>query len=294
MLEYIQMFVEHLYEREYFSRNTILSYERDLKSFAAFMQNMGISDLKKVNTTNAMSFIFWLQDEGKSNSTISRNTASLRTFFKYMIKWGIVKDNPCLDIEVPKVEKRPPKIMTAEEVEILLGQPCENDEKGLRDRAMLELLYATGIRVSELINIEISDIDLAIQAVKCRTGTKMRIIPIGSKAVYALDIYINSVRKKMIKNPREKKLFVNCSGLPMSRQGFWKIIKEYAKKAEISSDITPHILRHSFAVHLIENGADIQVVSEMLGHSDISTTQMYVYMNKEKVREVYAKSHPRF
>ena len=186
-----------------------------------------------------------------------------------------------------------PAILSLSDVERLLEQPDITDVKGIRDKAMLEVLYATGMRVTELISLEISDINMEMEYLSCKNGEKTRIIPLGSKALEALDEYLRKARMSMLRDEREKTLFVNCFGHPMTRQGFWKIIKVYAKKAGIKEDITPHMLRHSFAVHLIENGADLQAVQEMMGHSDISTTQMYARLNKNRLKDVYSKTHPR-
>lgn len=274
------------------SDNTVESYQRDIRGFLRYIKKCGIQTLDTINKTNVMAYLFELEKNGKSNATVSRNIASIRGFFQYLFKEGLVGSNPTEKIEPPKAEKKLPEILSLEKVELLLNQPSETDAKGIRDKAMMELLYATGIRVSELIALKITDISLALEYIRCGKSRE-RIIPIGSKAVEALQKYLDEARFKMVHNDTENALFVNCNGHAMTRQGFWKILKSYSQKANITEDITPHMLRHSFAVHLIENGADLQSVSEMLGHSDVSTTQMYMKMQKGKLREVYAKAHPR-
>lgn len=286
-------FTSYMREDKHSSENTILSYGRDLKGFLRFLENNGIQSLKKVNRTNIMAYIYDLQEKNKAGATVSRNIASLRAFFHYLYMNDIVSENPAARLETPKVEKKIPEILSLEKVELLLEQPETTDLKGLRDKAMLETLYATGIRVTELISLKKEDVNLTLEFIKCSSRGKVRVIPLGSKAKVALQNYLDWAREKMISSPLEDTFFVNCNGNPMTRQGFWKIIKSYAKKAGIQEDITPHMLRHSFAVHLIENGADLQSVQEMLGHSDISTTQVYAKLNKLKLKNVYTKTHPR-
>lgn len=293
MEEKIADFIEYLKNYKSASENTILSYERDLKSFCNFLKKSGIGKPDKVNRTNMIAYLYEMEKKKRATATISRNIASLRAFFQYLVKEGVAEKNPALGLELPKVERKFPEILSLEKVELLLEQPTDTDAKGIRDKAMLELLYATGIRVTELISLKVIDVSLSMEYIKCTGHDKVRIIPLGSKAVKALEQYINTVRQTMIKDPNETILFVNYNGNPMTRQGFWKIMKSYAKKAGITEDITPHMLRHSFAVHLIENGADLQSVQEMLGHSDISTTQIYARLKRSKLKEVYAKAHPR-
>lgn len=218
--------------------------------------------------------------------------ATIRAFYKSNIKRGIVEIDPTIDIESPKIEKKLPEVLTIDEVEMLLAMPNELEPKGARDKAMLEVLYATGIRVTELINLDIEDVNILLGYIKC-SGVKERIVPIGKLATEALDNYINRFRHYFIKNTQEQALFLNLRGERLTRQGFWKVIKQYANQANINKEITPHTLRHSFAVHLIENGADLKSVQQMLGHSDISTTQIYTEMLKNKISDVYKKSHPR-
>ena len=286
-------FTEYLRNEKKSSENTVLSYARDLRGFCGFMKESGVKDPAKVNRTNVMAYVYELQKQHKAGSTVSRNIASLRAFFQFLQRKGRVTDNPAIELELPKVEKRTPEILSLEKVELLLEQPCGEEDKEVRDKAMLELLYATGIRVTELISLRVEDINLSLEYIRCGDENKSRIIPIGAQAKLSLRRYMEKVREHMVLRQEEDVLFVNCNGRPMTRQGFWKIIKAYAKKAGIEEDITPHMLRHSFAAHLIENGADLRSVQEMLGHSDISTTQIYTRLTNQKLKNVYAKAHPR-
>lgn len=294
MRRLINDFTEYLKTEKGASANTITSYERDLRYFSNYLNTIGVNKFENVNKTSVMSYIYELQKKNKSSSTISRNIASLRSFFNYHNENGKLKINPLKDFESPKVCKKPPEILTLNEVETLLNQPNCLTKKGIRDKAMLEVLYATGIRVTELISLKTTDIDLKLEYLRCGDGIqKGRVIPLGSKAIAALNNYICNSRNSFLTDSKDDILFLNCRGGHMTRQGFWKIIKGYASKAGIDESITPHTLRHSFAVHLLENGADVQAVQEMLGHSDISTTLIYVKMNKNRLKDVYTKSHPR-
>lgn len=293
MEELIDNFAQYIESYKGASQNTVMAYRRDLKNFKIFIKGLNIDKFEDVNRTNIKDYLFELQKKERAPSTISRNIATLRAFFQYLYKQNIINLDPSIDIESPKVKKKLPEILTLEEVEILLNQPNITELKGIRDKAMLEVLYATGIRVTELISLKIEDINLSLGHIKCKFSGKERVIPLGSKAISAMHLYLNKVRFAMIRDVNENILFVNCNGMPMTRQGFWKIIKVYAKKANIPDNITPHILRHSFAAHLVANGADLQSVQEMLGHSDISTTQIYTQVNKNKLKEVYLRAHPR-
>lgn len=286
-------FTEYLRNEKKSSENTVLSYARDLKGFCRFMKESGVLDPAKVNRTNVMAYVYELQKQRKAGATVSRNIASIRSFFQFLQRKGLVTENPAADLELPKVEKKIPEILSLDKVELLLEQPNGEEDKEIRDKAMLELLYATGIRVTELISLKVEDINLPLEYIRCGSDAKSRIIPIGAQAKVSLRRYLDKVRENMVLRPDEEVLFVNCNGKPMTRQGFWKIIKAYAKKAGIEEDITPHMLRHSFAAHLIENGADLRSVQEMLGHSDISTTQIYTKLTNQKLKNVYAKAHPR-
>lgn len=236
--------------------------------------------------------MLFLEKSGSAPASISRNIASIKTFYNYLFQNRIIDTNPTLALKTPKVDKKPPDILTITETDLLLSQPDLKTAKGLRDKAMLELLYATGIRVSELIGLNITDINLKLDYIICRAGSKERIIPFGTKAKKALSEYLKSARSELAKKEDTLYLFTNCSGKAMSRQGFWKLIKHYGDAAGIKTEITPHILRHSFAAHMVENGADLHSVQKMLGHADISSTQLYANMNT-RLREVYAYAHPR-
>ena len=293
MQQHIVDFTEYLRTEKKSSENTVLSYGRDLRGFCRFLEGAGITDVAVVNRTNVMAYIYELQKQNKSGATVSRNIASIRSFFQYLVRHGKAKENPVLDLELPKVERKPPEILSLEKVERLLEQPQGDGAKEMRDKAMLELLYATGIRVSELVSLRLQDVNLPLAYIHCGGESKSRMIPIGAQARLALQRYIEQARRAMAAPEAGDILFVNCSGKPMTRQGFWKIMKSYAKQAGIEEDITPHMLRHSFAAHLIENGADLRSVQEMLGHSDISTTQMYAKLTNGNLKNVYAKAHPR-
>ncbi|MCQ2519541.1 MAG: site-specific tyrosine recombinase XerD [Lachnospiraceae bacterium] len=289
----IESFIEYLHNVKKMSLNTELSYRRDLRKVADFLKSQGISDFSKVSETNLTSYVLYMEKNSFSAATISRNIACIKSFYHFLVKEGIVPEDISENLKAPKVEKKIPEILTTQEVFRLLEQPKGDQPKEVRDKAMLELLYATGIRVTELITLKVSDVNLQLGYINCKDAHKERTIPIGHTAKDSLAKYIKEARTTMIADDKCEELFVNCSGEPMSRQGFWKLIKYYAKKAGIEADITPHTLRHSFAAHLVENGADLKSVQEMLGHSDISTTQIYANMSHSRIREVYAKAHPR-
>ena len=275
------------------SENTVVSYKRDLSNFFKYLAQTGINDFNSITAITLSAYTLYLQNCRKASSTISRSVASLKCYFSFLYSQNKISSNPALKMEAPKVDKKLPEILSVEKVSILLNQPDISESKGIRDKAMLEVLYATGMRVSELISLSVKDVNLGLELIHCSSKKKKRIIPLGSKAIESLSMYLKSSRGNLVKDSDESILFVNCSGHPMTRQGFWKIIKDYAKKAGITEEITPHTLRHSFAAHLVENGADLQSVQEMLGHSDISTTQMYAKLSKSRLKEVYAKAHPR-
>ena len=294
MNEEIRLFIDHLEFNEHKSANTIMSYRRDLKQLSAWLEGQGINEVSRVNTTLINSYLMYLGQIGKSTPTISRVLASTKAFFAYEKNKGKISEDPAAGIKSPKVEKKIPTVLTVEEVDRFLKATDGTSIKTIRDKAMLELMYATGIRVTELISLKLDDVNMSIGFITCKMGRSQRAIPFGRKAKDALNEYLTLARDKMIRNNPTDSLFVNCNGKPMSRQGLWKIIKYYGDKAGIQADITPQALRHSFAVHLIRNGADVHAVQEMLGHSDASTTHSYVNLiNKPTVREVYAESHPR-
>lgn len=275
------------------SENTTDSYERDLRKLEHYLSEQGISQVTQITATNLNSYILYLEKEGKKPSTISRCIASMKAFFQYLLKQEILKEDLTEELKSPKIEKKVPEILSTEEVECLLKQTKGSTPKELRDCAMLELLYATGIRVSELIGLKLTDVNLKMEYIKCQDAHKERVIPFGNVAKNAVSRYLAEGRTELVQEAESPWLFTNCSGQPMSRQGFWKLIKGYGKKAGIHHEITPHTLRHSFAAHLVNNGADLRAVQEMMGHSDIATTQIYARMNQTHIREVYAKAHPR-
>ena len=289
----VQKFVNFLERDKRLSLNTLQSYRRDIEQYFTYLQEINLQNITNTNKTTVIAYLLYLQKKGRATSTISRNLASIRSFYQYISKNKIIDADPTSELESPKVEKKLPQILSTEEVELLLEQPQCVDLKGFRDKAMLELLYATGIRVSELIQLNISDINMDMAFIRCNKGTRERMIPIGSIAVAALREYLSKSRPLLIQKNDEKALFVNINGGRLTRQGFWKIIKQYKNQARISKDITPHTLRHSFAAHLLENGADLRSIQEMLGHSDISSTQIYAQIAKNKIKEVYKKTHPR-
>lgn len=293
MNTYVKEYTSFMTDIRHKSLNTVESYKRDVTQYISYLDGTGVTDISSTTKTTVLSYLLYLQKEGRASSTVSRTFASLRSYYLFMMQNGVVKSNPTSNLEAPHVEKKIPKILSGEEVELLLEQPKNCDNKGIRDKAMLELLYATGIRVSELINLDVSDVNVPMSFVRCKGGKKERIIPMGHQAKDALENYINNVRKYMVKDENETALFVNCSGARLSRQGFWKLIKYYQHIAGIETDITPHTLRHSFAAHLLENGADLHSIQEMMGHADISSTQVYSRMMNSKIKDVYAKAHPR-
>ena len=291
--ECIEMFEKYLREEKKSSSNTLSSYLRDIRQFGAYLDMHTDTDIVSATEDELSEYINWLKGQGKSVATVSRCIASLKCLYSYLTIRQIIAENPATKLVPDRGEHKLPQILTSQEVDLLLEQPECIDAKGYRDKAMLELLYATGIRVTELINLDITDINLAAGVIRCSTRDKERLIPMYAKAVKALSDYVTLVRPQMIALPDEPSLFVNVNGERMSRQGFWKIIKYYQKKANIEKDITPHTLRHSFAAHLLENGADIHAIQEMLGHADISSTQVYTQLVKKQLKDVYNKAHPR-
>ena len=289
----VQEYISYLHNVKHTSNNSEMSYKRDLLKVCHFMQERGINSATAVKEQDLKAYIHVLEEQKLAAATVSRNIASIKAFFLYLFSEGKIQNDAALCLKAPKIEKKMPEILTMGEVSALLEQANGDSPKEIRDKAMLELLYATGIRVTELISLKVSDVNLPMHFIMCRDPHKERMIPFGTQAHDALERYLGDVRAEMVEDKSSEILFANCSGKPMSRQGFWKLIKFYAKKAGITADITPHTLRHSFAAHLVENGADLKSVQEMLGHSDISTTQIYANMNHNRIREVYAKAHPR-
>ncbi len=293
MTDYVSLYHDYLTQEKHAAANTLSSYMRDLTQFQMWLIASGSPDLRKVKKDMIGDYLMSLTRQGKSPATVTRCTASIKSFYNFMTKNGHMKVNPAKSVAAMKVERKYPQILTSKEVELFLDQPKCVDEKGFRDHAMLELLYATGIRVSELIGLDVSDVNLSIGFVRCRNKGKERSIPLYHGAVKALQDYIFNIRPRLVSSEEETALFVNMNGERMSRQGFWKIIKYYQEKAEINKEITPHTLRHSFAVHLLENGADLRSIQEMLGHADISSTQIYTQVINKQLKDVYTKAHPR-
>lgn len=293
MEQAIEQFITYLHNVKKTSANTELSYRRDLKKVFIFLRSKGLTDLVNVKEEDLEEYVDSMKEQHFATATVSRNIASMKAFFHFLSQEKLIEKDISESLKAPKIEKKMPEILTTEEVVRLLEQPSGDSPKEIRDKAMLELLYATGIRVTELITLRISEVNLPMSFIVCKDAHKERAIPFGMAAKNALIKYMTEAREQMVEDKSSDILFANCSGSPMSRQGFWKLIKYYSKKAGITADITPHTLRHSFAAHLVENGADLRSVQEMLGHSDISTTQIYANMNHNRIREVYAKAHPR-
>ena len=290
-MDLIEQFKSYLTTEKKSSANTVSSYVRDLTQFDRYLQNEGAA-LDQVDTGVIEGYDSWLTGKGKSAATVTRSLASLKCFYGRMVSNGRMESNPALQAKSVKVERKLPQVLTSQEVELLLSQPQCVDQKGYRDHAMLELLYATGIRVSELISLDVEHVNLAAGFIRCYSKNKERIIPLYPGAVRAISDYVRNVRPQLAVEG-EHALFVNMNGERMSRQGFWKIIKGYQEKAGIKTDITPHTLRHSFAAHLLANGADLRSIQEMLGHSDISSTQIYTQLVNQNLKDVYNKSHPK-
>lgn len=293
MLDLIRAYENYLSKVKQASANTVASYMRDIRQFSDWLfdhEQIGVVEAEQLNIGN---YIAYLQQEGRSGSTLSRNLASLKNFYAYLVSSGFLESSPVVNVHIDRGEKKLPSILTGREIELLLAQPQVNDLKGCRDKAMLEIMYATGIRVSELIDLNLGDVNIEMGVIRCNTTKKSRMIPLYPAAKRALSAYLRDVRGALVADPDETALFVNISGVRMSRQGFWKILKHYQSTAHIDKEITPHTLRHSFAVHLLENGADLGSVQELMGHSDISSTQMYTQMVNTKLKAVYSKCHPK-
>ena len=292
MIDYIAGYQLYLVQIKHASDNTVVSYIRDIRQFASYLATVN-GNIISVVRDDISAYIGWLQKNGKSQATVARCLASLKGFFSYLIGEGEMEGNPVATITVEHAEKKLPQILSGREVDMLLSQPDASDAKGCRDKAMLELLYATGIRVSELIALDLSDVSIPGEYINCRSKEKSRVIPLYHSAVESLKHYVSVVRPQLVADTDETSLFVNMSGERMSRQGFWKLIKYYQEKAQISKEITPHTLRHSFAAHLLENGADLKSIQEMLGHSDLSSTQVYAKLVKSNLKAVYNRFHPK-
>ena len=293
MADYIGEYASYLRLERCSSDNTITSYVRDVTQFCRYLEEVEETELLQCAQEHIERYIAYMTGRGKSAASVARSVASLKSFYSYLLSQGVVRSNPAKHTAAVRTERKLPQILSGKEVDLFLEQPQCVDPKGYRDHAMLELLYATGIRVSELIGLNVEDVNLPAGLIRCVSRGKERIIPLYAAAVKALTDYVRDIRPQLVLTPREPALFVNMSGERMSRQGFWKIVKYYQEKAQIDKDITPHTLRHSFAAHLRENGADLRSIQEMLGHADISSTQIYSHMVKQKLQDVYHKAHPR-
>lgn len=292
MEKQIKLFLEFIQNDKKLSNNTLQSYKRDIVQYENYVGKSKINYLK-VKKEDINKYLKYLEGIGKKTSTISRNLASIRSFYQYLLRSRKVKEDPTDGIQSPKIEKKAPSVLTSQEVELLLDQPKDVDLKGTRDKAMLEFAYATGMRVTEIISLNIEDVHIEEGYVVCKNGSKQRNIPLGGISINALKEYIEEARPILIKSEDENSLFVNINGKRLTRQGFWKIVKYYKEQAHITKDITPHVLRHSFATHLLQNGADLKAIQTMLGHSDISSTQVYMQFQDESLKSVYKSAHPR-
>ena len=292
MEKQVKLFLDFLKDDKKLSDNTLQSYRRDIEQYEKYVSDNKINYLKVTEET-ILEYMEYLREENKKESTISRSLASIRSFYQYLIRVKKIKKDPTMTIESPKINKRTPNILTSKEVELLLDQPKDVDLKGTRDKAMLEFAYATGMRVTEMISLDIDDVKLDEGYVVCRGRSKSRNIPLGSMSLKALKEYIDDARPYLIRDESEEALFVNVNGTRLTRQGFWKIVKYYKEQAHIEKDITPHVLRHSFATHLLQNGADLKAIQTMLGHSDISSTQVYMQFQDQGIKNEYKKAHPR-
>ena len=292
MEKQIKLFLDFLENDKKLSANTLQSYKRDIEQYQEYLDKNGLNYLK-IENKDIDEYFKVLKDMNKKTSTISRNLATIRSFYQYLLKNKKIKVDPTVGVQSPKVEKKVPSILTSKEVELLLDQPKNIDLKGIRDKAMLEFAYATGMRVTEIISLNMEDVDLEQGYVVCNTGFKKRTIPLGTISLKALKDYVEKARPILIKDDTITALFVNINGKRLTRQGFWKIVKYYKEQAHISKDITPHVLRHSFATHLLQNGADLKAIQTMLGHSDISSTQIYMQFQDDNLKDIYKKAHPR-
>lgn len=295
MEDQVKDFMHYLMVERRLADNTIVSYERDLKKYMLYLKNVEeIKDFNDVSRVHIVHFLRHLKDQGKSPKTMARHIASIRSFHQFLLREKMAGQDPSVHIETPQSERALPKVLSIEEVDALLCAPNGDNAFGIRDKAMLELLYATGIRVSELINLNLSDVHLTMGFVRCMgKGSKERIVPLGKAAAQAISRYVEEGRPRLLNKKHGDGLFLNHHGNRLSRQGFWKILKKIALEAGIAKELTPHTLRHSFATHLLENGADLRAVQEMLGHADISTTQIYTHVTKTRLKDVYKMYHPR-
>lgn len=294
MEEFIKEFMDYLSVERGLSKNTLESYGRDLNKYAKYLKKKGINDLERVRRPDIQDFMMGLKDDKLNASSIARNLVAIKIFHRYLTSQRLLKEDVTSVIETPKLWKTLPDVLDLKEVEAILENPNTRLKQGLRDKAALELMYATGMRVSELVNLKLTDLHMEMGFVRCLgKGQKERVIPVGSKAKEALQKYIEKARPKFLKQKESKSLFLTRLGRPMSRQTFWMVIKHYVRAARIKKRVTPHTLRHSFATHLLQNGADLRIVQELLGHANISTTQIYTHINKERLKQIHQKFHPR-
>ena len=289
----LKQFFKFLENDKKVSNNTLESYKRDLEQFKSYINsnNKKYTKIKEEDIKDYLQYL--LKEQNKKPSTISRMIASIRSFYQYEVKVGKIEKDPTINVQSPKIEKKAPCVLTSEEVELLLEQPNDIDLKGIRDKAMLEFAYATGMRVTEMISLNVEDLDLKNEVVICKSDRRTRTIPLGKMSINAIKEYLEKSRTILVKSEEEKALFVNLNGKRLTRQGFWKIIKFYQEQAHIEKDITPHTLRHSFATHLLQHGAELKAIQSILGHSDISSTQVYMKFQNAELSEIYKKAHPR-
>ncbi len=292
MTELIKNVIRYLEKNKKLSKNTLASYEHDMTLYLNYLKKLSISPTE-ADTSVIKKYLKMLRSQGRANTTISRELASIKNLYVYLVSSGAITANPAAQVVAPKIQKKLPHVLTPGEIETLLEQPVPSDPKGFRDRAMLELLYATGLRITEMLELDVQDVNLDMGFIHCNQDGRERLIPIGKLCSDALSDYLSNARPLLLKTSQEQALFVNLLGQRMTRQGFWKLLKQYASTAGIAAPITPHTLRHSFAAHLLENGADLRSIQSMLGHADISSTQMYVRLAGSKLKDVYAKAHPR-
>ena len=294
MDDVIERFLNYLEHEKGLSANTLASYGIDLKDYREFLSEYSSETIETANSATIVAYLMFLRRQGRATSTVARRLAAIKGFYQFLLREGCIVKDPSENLSAPSLERRLPKVMSLAEIERLLAQPDPSTPLGLRDKAMLEVLYATGLRVTELVDLNMNDVDLLEGFVRCMgKGSKERVVPMGEIAVLSLKAYLEQGRSELVTDLEEQALFVNQEGARMSRQSVWKLVKKYARQAEIRKEVTPHTIRHSFATHLLEHGADIRAVQEMLGHADISTTQIYIHVTKDRLKEVYAKSHAR-